>query len=72
MWDEKRCLVTPEVCILPQNKGELDIPCFDGLCKVQGLKKLVNLLEHPEPWCTLALGHFQCLDDKYGIPYFTL
>ena len=33
---------------------------------------LINLLEHPGPSCTLALSHLQCLDDKYGIPYFAL
>ena len=72
MWEEKRCMVKPEVCMLPKNKGGLDIPCFDALRKVRRLKMLINLLEHPGPWCTLALRHLQCLDDKYGIPYFAL
>ena len=72
MWEEKRCMVKPEVCMLPKIKGGLDIPCFDALRKVRRLKMLINVLEHPGPWFTLALRHLQCLDDKYGIPYFAL
>ena len=72
MWEENPCMVKPEVCMLPKIKGGLDIPCFDALHKVRRLKMLINVLEHPGPWFTLALRHLQCLDDKCGIPYFAL
>ena len=38
MWEEKRCMGKPEVCMLPKSKGGLDIPCFGALRKVRRLK----------------------------------
>ena len=72
IWEGRRCFVKPEVCMLPRHKGGLGIPSFKALVQVRRIKMVIDLLKQQGPWCTLALGHLRCLDDRYSIPYFAI
>ena len=43
-----------------------------ALVQVRRIKMVIDLLKQQGPWCTLALGHLRCLDDRYSIPYFAI
>ena len=61
IWEERRCFVKPDVCMLPRHKGGLGIPGFKALVQVRRIKMVIDLLKQQGPWCTLALGHLQCV-----------
>ncbi len=73
LWDGKK-QIRKEICILPKDMGGIGMADLSIMIKVKRIKWIVRILRQKEneKWNIIPLNAIKCLDNKFGIEFFTL
>ena len=74
LWSGKRCAVNKNICTLPRSMGGLGLVDLRTLVKVKRVKWVIRVLrdEGGQNWARLIENYLRCLDNNFGIKFFTL
>ena len=74
LWSGKRCTVSKAICTLPRHMGGLGLVDLKTLVKVKRVKWVIRFLREDggQNWARLIENYLRCLDNNFGIKFFTL
>ena len=74
LWCNKKCTINRRICLLPRQMGGLGLADLDIIVKVKRVKWIIRVLKDKtgQTWAKLIENYLRCLDNQFGIKFFTL
>ena len=74
LWSGKKCTVSRSICTLPRYMGGLGLTDLKTVIKVKRVKWIIRVLKEcrGQNWSKLIENYLRCLDNEFGIKFFTL
>ena len=74
LWCGKKCTIARNICTLPRHMGGLGLADLKTKIKVKRVNWIIRMLkDHSgQAWSKLIENYLRCLDNEFGIHFFTL
>lgn len=74
LWSGKNYKIKRNVCYLPRNQGGLGLADLETVIKAKRIKWIIRALSNQDGqnWAKLIENYIRCLDNKFGVDFFTL
>ena len=74
LWSGKRYSISKNICTLPRSMGGLGLADLNTLVKVKRVRWVIRMLKDntSQNWSKLIENYLRCLDNKFGVTFFSL